>query len=274
MSLNVPSSVKFMPSDDGPLTEGELIHATQQLHIKQEPLFKRSEKVYADPELKSQLYSLFSFVPSPNAKPDKNGFYGFAKIRGSFPSIEESEQRAIYLTKYCDSYNKIYHVATGIPFPITTSSEYSEKINEVDIRAEAMESISTFVREASDKDKKAVEEINERAELLRKDCSEPKELDVLDKYIISRKKIADNLFVFEEYRKKMVELKSLILKAEAESIDLETLHPEVLDQYKQKYEKACEDCGINQSTDRMALMVKQYYNDKPNLKDIFDHNKV
>lgn len=267
---------KFIENDDPPLSLEELKDAITELHKPCTPIFTKSDRKYVDPAILMQKIALFSFIPSPEAIPDKNGFYGFAKIRGTFATLEESDQRAIYITKNVDSVHKIYHVQVGHPFPITCSSDYSETVKEIDIRDEAINTISHSVRESGDKDMKIMNELKEREELLRKDCSseEPTKSDPLDNYIISRKKIADNLFIFTEYRKKMEMIKTLILKAEAESLEIETSHPEVLQQYKEKYDEVSKKCGIDKAQDNMALMVKQYFNERPNVAEIFNNNQV
>ncbi len=43
-------------------------------------------------------------------KPNKYGVYGFAKIRGTFANVDESDQRALELIQKHDSVHKIYHV--------------------------------------------------------------------------------------------------------------------------------------------------------------------
>ncbi len=88
-----------------------------------------------------------------------------------------------------------------------------------------------------------MEELKEREKQLKEDVSKTpeqklNELTPLDKYIYARKRLSDNLFVFEEHRKKLHDVKKVILQAELEANSLEETNPEVINQYKEKYEKA------------------------------------
>lgn len=87
--------------------------------------FPKVDRTYADPVVNLQKYGLLSFVPAKGAKPNDNGVFGFAKLRGNFDSEMECNQRAEYLIRNVDSYHQIYHVYVGRPFPITSSSKYS-----------------------------------------------------------------------------------------------------------------------------------------------------
>ncbi len=81
-------------------------------------MFTRADRHYVDPPLSNQDIGLISFVPCNDAKPNKYGVYGFAKIRGTFANVDESDQRALELIQKHDSVHKIYHVKVGTPFPI------------------------------------------------------------------------------------------------------------------------------------------------------------
>ncbi len=254
----------FIPDTDPPLSKIETINALSELSIgsSQEiknpdrktylklgfgkPLFTRADRHYVDPPLSNQDIGLISFVPCNDAKPNKYGVYGFAKIRGTFANVDESDQRALELIQKHDSVHKIYHVKVGTPFPIVhpkISSHYAASVNEIDVKADAKNEISRFVKTAGEEDKKIMEELKEREKQLKEDVSKTpeqklNELTPLDKYIYARKRLSDNLFVFEEHRKKLHDVKKVILQAELEANSLEETNPEVINQYKEKYEKS------------------------------------
>ena len=118
-----------------PLTDEQTVAAmTTLVDTKALSHFPRHERSLADPDIPNQVVTLFSFVPCKGATPDEDGFYGFAKIRGSHPTVEEANERAEDLIRNVDSYHKIYYTYTGRPFPCTTSSKYSREATEVDIR--------------------------------------------------------------------------------------------------------------------------------------------
>lgn len=130
------------------LTDKEADNAMEELNITSYIGldFPRRDKSFVDPSIVNQVYSLFSFVPSKEAKPDKNGVYGYGKIRGCFATDIEANQRAEYIIRNVDSYHPIYHGFVGRPFPVTASSEYSAEVNEIDIKKQMTESISTDVK--------------------------------------------------------------------------------------------------------------------------------
>jgi ribosomal protein L29 len=277
MSLTNPfiDKEQFIPDNDPPLDKESTMAATNELSKKPPDLFKKSERRYVDPPIPDQQISLFSFMPSKDAKPDKHGIYGFAKIRGTYANEEQAQQRAIYIIQQVDSVNKIFHVKTGMPFPVSTRSDFSCKIDNVDLTANAKETISNLVRQAGDEDKKQIQEIRDRELQLKADVSKTSEqhkaeLTPLDKYIFARKKLSDNLYVFVEHKKQLACIKTVICDAQKESEMIENEYPYVLDEYKEKYEQAARESGINESMDHMALMIKQYFNEKPDLDKIFN----
>ncbi len=53
--------------------------------------------------------------------------------------------------------------------------------------------------------------------------------------------------------------KKLYFRPELEANSLEETNPEVINQYKEKYEKAAKEAGIDKSTDAMAIMIKEIF---------------
>ena len=92
-----------------PLTEDQVDSAMKALNDTSfVDKFPKIERQYADPAIPLQVYSLVSFVPSKGATPDKDGVFGFAKCRGNYASQPEANERAEYIIRNVDSYQKGY----------------------------------------------------------------------------------------------------------------------------------------------------------------------
>ena len=82
------------------LTEEEVKNAMNTLNNKKfENFFLKVERRYADPVESMQRIGLFSFVPAKGATPNEKGVYGFAKLRGNYPTDQEANERAEYLIR-------------------------------------------------------------------------------------------------------------------------------------------------------------------------------
>ena len=108
-----------------PLTDQETKQAMSVLNNTSLLSFPQVERRYADPPVEGQKIVLVSFVPAKGAQPDQHGVFGFAKVRGSYLTEHEANDRAEYLVKNVDSYHPIYHARVGQPFPLTESSDFS-----------------------------------------------------------------------------------------------------------------------------------------------------
>ena len=121
-SLSAPSDrnreTKWRPDQKSPpLTETQVDNALKTLNSSTfVEKFPKIERRYADPPVELQRYGLISFVPAKGATPNKNGIYGFAKLRGNFNTSTECNERAEYLIRNVDSYHQIYHAYVGRQF--------------------------------------------------------------------------------------------------------------------------------------------------------------
>ena len=210
--------------------------------------FPRVDRTYADPILPMQIYGLVSFTPAKGAKPNDNGVYGFAKLRGNFASEIEATQRAEFLIKNIDSYHQIYHTYIGRPFPITNSSKFSAETSEVDIRKQTTESVSSNIREKRATEEKEISEIKQREEKLLEETKR-EEIDTYEDYITQRVKLAQLSFTYLEHQKKMAEVKEIIIKTRDIIKTLDEEFPDYQNSYHEKYMKARKDAGIKESSD-------------------------
>jgi hypothetical protein len=137
--------------------------------------FPQVERRFADPPVDLQKIGLFSFVPAVGAKPNEQGLFGFAKLRGNFATEHEANLQAEKIVREVDSYHQIYHTYVGRPFPVTLSSEFSKEVERVDIRKEMSQSISADVKEKREKEQREIEEIKQREKELLEDVSRAEE---------------------------------------------------------------------------------------------------
>ena len=115
-----------------PLSSSEFKNAISELKstdfIKK---FPRVERQYADPAISLQNIGLISFVPAKGAKPNENGVFGYAKMRGNYPNELEANERSEFIIRNVDSYNTIFSTYVGRPFPITVLKLYKTAYNEM-----------------------------------------------------------------------------------------------------------------------------------------------
>ena len=218
--------------------------------------FPRIDRTYSDPAVPMQYISLVSFTPSKGATPNEHGVYGFAKVRGSYASEIEANERAEFLIRNVDSYHQIYHVYTGRPFPITSSSKFSAETSEVEIRKETASAISTNIKDKKFEEEKEIKEIKKREENLLEE-SRREELDPYDEYITQRVKKAQVIFTYLEHQKKMAEVKEIIIKTRKIVEEMDEIYPEFKDSYYEKYMQARKDAGIKEDEkDTQANFIK------------------
>jgi len=245
-SLTAPSDRigdTFKVAPKGSLTDEEVATAKEDLvrpeFIKKYPAM---EKTFADPSIAGQKLCLVSFVPSTGASPDNDGVYGMIKVRGSYETEEEADDRAELLIRTVDSYHKIFTAFVGKPFPATTSSKWSADTNDVDIKKKVTEVISKDIKKQRMDEKKEIEDIKEREKKLMEDVE--KDFDPYERYIELRVKKAQLVWTYLETQKKMAEMKDSILKTREEITELDEENPSYLSTYREKYMSARRDAGL------------------------------
>lgn len=240
-----------------PLSEEELTEAVKTLHIKDfVEKFPRNEKFYADPHYSNQVYCLHSFVPAKGAKPNDKGVYGMVKFRGAFPTVDEANQRAEWLIRNSDSYHSVYTGYVGRPFPLAFNPHFVQETSEVDIKEQAVQSISADIKSKREKEKKDIEEIKEREKKLMDDVSKPE--DPYDKYTTLRVKKAQLIWTYNETMKKIDQMKESIIFARSEISIMDKENLDYQNQYMDRYRKAREESGLKEDSDSsfMKYMVE------------------
>lgn len=225
--------------------------------------FPRVDRTYADPPVQLQSIGLISFTPAKGAVANKDGVFGFAKLRGNYASEMEANQRAEYLIRNVDSYHQIYHTYVGRPFPITASSQYSADTQEIDIRRAAAESISSAVKEKKMEEKRTVDDIKQREEALRADTqADPEEKDPIEEYTTLRVKKAQLIFTYLEHQRLMKEVKASLIKTRSRVEHMDETDPTLKDRYYKKYMDARDTAGLVQSdADTQSNFIKYMVED-------------
>lgn len=241
---------RWKPDQFAPPLEGDQYkEAVKELNdISIMSKFSRVDRTYADPAVPLQVISLFSFMPAKGAKPNDNGVYGFAKIRGTYGTELESVQRAEFIIKNVDSYNKIQHVYVGRPFPITLDSKYAAETDEIDIKKEMTKAVSQNIKDKKDDEYKTIQEIKQKEEALLEDSKKETE-DPYEEYITQRVKLAQLSFTYLEHQKKMVEIRGIVVKTRERVGDMDKEFPTFKENYYNKYMDAREKAGIKESKD-------------------------
>lgn len=254
-TLTTPSdrdrSKKFTLTNAEPLTEHQTEQAMSALNqtafVEKYP---RVERRYADPEIMLQKIGLISFIPAKDAKPNKDGVYGFAKLRGNFATEEEASQKASFLIKNVDSVHQIYHTYVGRPFPLTESSDFSADIERIDIQKATAETISEDVKKKREKEAREIEEIKAKEkELLEEVKREEEPSD--DKYTTLQVKRSQLSWTYIETKNKLSQMVTLIAKARKEIKDMEDKDPSLKSKYYDKYMNARKEAGL--SIDQKSL---------------------
>ena len=229
-----------------PLTEEQVSMAIKALdNTSFVDKFPKIERRYADPVIPLQQIGLISWVPAKGATPNEQGVYGFAKLRGNFATEIEASEKAESLIRNVDSYHQIYHTYVGRPFPLTNNPKYVAETTEVDIRKGTTESISNNVKNKKDEEQRVTDEIKERQEMLLKDTTEKTEDDPYELYTTLRVKKAQISWTYLETKKKLDEMKGIIIKTRSEIEDLDNKSDEYKKKYFEKYMEARRESGLS-----------------------------
>lgn len=244
------SSSSYELKSKDPLSMEECQQAMKQLN--RDITFTQVDRYYADPAQYNQNIALVSFVPSKGAKPDKDNIYGMMKVRGVYATEEEANERAEFLIKNVDSYHEIFHSFVGRPFPVTTSDVYANEIKKIDIRQKTTDIISEEIMNKKQKEKNDMMEIKEKEKKLleeskRAQNNEPR--DIFEEYITENVKRAQLIWTFHETKKKMEQMKDSYEKAIHRIREIDEIHPDYVNQYREKYMEARRESGIPDDND-------------------------
>lgn len=227
--------------------------------------FAKVERRFADPPIPGQTYCLHSFIPAKGAQPNEDGIYGMMKIRGTFSSIREADERSEQLIRKHDSYHKIYMGYVGKPLPVTEESKYSAEVSEIDIKEQVSKIVREDVRAKRETERQQVQEIRERERSLRDDV-EKEANDPYEKYTCLRVKKAQVIWGYMEHRKKLVEMQDVFDKTLQEIAEMDDEDSDYAAKYLQRYKDARERAGIPDDKNDVSFM-KYLNNDVQDLDE-------
>lgn len=251
--------------------EGEQFRATVSAPLLTEPQLEAAEKAlintsivsnypeferqFVDPPIPGQKFGLISFVPSKGATPDKDGVYGFAKLRGHYDTDHEAIDRARSLIQSVDSYHKIsvYHV--GRPVPITLNSEYAATTTKVDIKNKVVSTVSEDIKVKREKEKAEIEEMKRREKQLLDEAKPDYTPDPYEEYTTLRVKKAQLIWTYNRTMEQLEKVKASIIKTRAEIARMDTENPGYSKEHVDRYMAARKAAGIpDESTTEETYM--------------------
>lgn len=245
-----------------PLTEEQVNEAMNALNeTSLVDKFPRVERQFADPPIPLQTFGLVSFVPSKGATPDKDGVYGFMKMRGNYATQQEASERAEYLIRNVDSYHQIFHAYVGRPFPITIDPKYCAKTEEINIRQKATETISEDVKAKRDKEKEDISAIKQREKALLEQTKENFQVDPYEEYTVLRVKKAQLIWTYDKTFKQLEEMKKNIIATREKIKEHEQTNPNFAKDYFDRYMQARRDAGIPDDQNTEENFIKYMVED-------------
>ncbi len=147
---------------------GKDVLCNNETSIRTENNFPMVDRQFQDDPVQNQIISLFSFVSSPGARPDENGVFGFAKIRGHFSDEENAHQNALQILQH-DSIHKIEFVRTGHPFPVFM--ENRSESSDDDLTKLLIHSLEVLRQQDSALEKQRKKTLDEKKKILELDAA-------------------------------------------------------------------------------------------------------
>lgn len=232
------------------LTEEEVVSAMSELNVTTfTSKFPRVDKFYADPALTNQTYCLHSFVPAKGATPDKDGIFGMIKCRGTYQTEREANDRSEYIVRNIDSMHSIYHSYVGRPFPLSFNKNYVAETKEIDIKKKVIETVSEDIKRKQEEERRTIEEIKEKEKKLLNETKEDHVENPLDKYTTLQVKRAQLTWTYDEQRKKMENVKNILVKTKKEIEEMDAESDTYRKEYYERYMFARKEAGLSEDKD-------------------------
>ena len=262
------TEVKFALTTAPALNDAQTAQALKDLNDKSclnhYPVLERR---FVDPPILGQKFFLVSYVPAKGAQPNKNGIYGFAKVRGCFEHEEEADKRAELIIRTTDSYHRIHHGLVGHPFPITDRSDFSKEINDIQLKQEIKESYAESVKKKREQEQKEIEEIQEREKELLADVQKSEE-DPRDRYTTLMTKKAQLIWTYIETKKKLEQMVDLIARARREVELLNDKDPTLRQDYYNRYMEARRKANLPTSPEAADQSFMRYLVEDAKLPEV------
>lgn len=264
---NVPNCMKKMPDitkDAVDLTQTSLDNATKEL-INTSFLkltFPKRLKQRVDPPVSGQKYVVFTFVPSPEAVPDKDGVFGYSKIRYVTDTEEDAFTHSENIIRKFDSVNENLIGYVGKDFPITASSKYCDTTKEVDIRMGMDAAAKHNFQKQKEADDKEVKEIQERQRKLIAEQSnkndDKKQPEDIDYYLTLMVKLANVEIAFDKLAQQKKDYETVFKNTKQEIDTLNSKYPDYKEQFMKKYKESLETCGADPLQNPLIKKMGKY----------------
>ena len=261
----VPDCIAWLPSENPSrvsLTFEELRQARKELLNTAFVKFKRDTKNKVDPTVSQQSFGLFSFIPSQNAVPDRDGCYGVIKLRGNFPTEDSAEKYSEMLLREHDSLSEIHISFVGRDFPLMRDTKkYCEKTREIDVRKKVDDTVLDHQKQKRKEELKEREEIMRRQEKLLDTNNSSEKFDAvddLDYYIQLRVKKANAQYTIDDNHRKIEDARKVVESSDKDISDLESKFPDYRKQYAEKYEKALAEVGNNPKENPLIKYMRNH----------------
>lgn len=241
----LPNSKTSVPLTDSQTSNGmiELVNVVKDL-----PKLNRR---YKDPPIHGQTFGLVSFIPAEGAKANEKGFYGYVKFRGNYDSIPDCQNKCDYIIRNVDSTNHIHICRVGLPVPLVTEG-YADDVDEVEVKRNVEKDISANVRAKATKDKIEMEEMEDRAEALKRDVADP---DPKEAYNAKRTKLAVLRWTLKQHIEKTKEIKELRNKCVRELVKESADNPNWEKNHLESYMAARRKANIPEDQDLPEFMA-------------------
>lgn len=226
------------------LTPDELDVAVEKL-VREWP---QVEKRWADPEIPGQTYCSISFMPSSGANPDKDGIYGFVKVRGAFSNEVDRDAHAEEILNTVDSYHAINHGSMGQPLPLVNDNDdrFCLETDNVALRAKVKEEMAKNVKTHREEQKKYADEAEKRAKEIqtKEEAAARGEMDHEERYTTLRVKRANLIFTLYQMLTGMKRYKDTLLQTIDILAQMDKDYPTFQNTFMFKYNKAAEEVGL------------------------------
>ncbi len=244
---------------DTGLSEEDLTTAVTALvkHDKVLDFPRRETTALNDPPLPQQSHCLHTFIPAKGAQPDTNGFYGFMKCRGTFPSERLAQEQSVRLIKDVDSYHCVRMSQVGHSFPlIADDKEASANVDKIEMGADkntqgqlAVSALKLDLEEhqkQTESEKRAI--LDRQQDLLKNQLTENTEekSDPLHDYCMMQARKTQLEHTYLRTKEQLDGMKANILKARAEIAVCDLGRPEFRMQFMDRIMTARKEVGLDE----------------------------
>ena len=202
------------------------------------------ERQFADPPISGQKFGLISFVPAKGATPDKDGVYGFAKLRGHYETDHEAIDKARHLIQSVDSYHKISVYPVGRPIPITLNSEYAATTTKIDLKNKVVSTVSEDIKQKREKEKAEIDDMKRREKQLLDEAKPDYKPDPYEEYTTLRVKKAQLIWTYNRTREQLEKVKASIIKTRDDIARMDSENPDYSKEHLERYLAARKAAGI------------------------------